>query len=298
MSNLVAQSNYLGAVEAGGTKFVCAIASTTDPLEILAETRIPTRDPISTLQAVIEFFQKNLPQTSSLLSLGIASFGPLGANPALPNYGKILTTPKAGWQGTDLIAPFREVFPSIKIALDTDVNTAALAEGIQGAAKGLHSYVYLTIGTGIGGGVVINNQIIKGHLHPEIGHISVHQERSDTFAGACPFHTNCIEGFASGEAIFQRWGARAETLSPEHPAWELQANYLASLCQSLTAVLSPQRIILGGGVMQQPHLIAMIREKFLHKAGEYWQLPDDYLVTPELGCQAGIIGAIYIAKTV
>lgn len=298
MVNLTDNNQYLGAIEAGGTKFVCAIAPLSGRGEILAQTSFLTRDPISTLYGAIEFFRQNLPPASSLSGLGIGSFGPLGLNPALSNYGEILATPKKVWQDTDLITPFIKAFPGLKIAIDTDVNAAALAEGMYGAARDLHSYVYITIGTGIGGGVVTNNQIIKGQLHSEIGHLSIHQEITDSFIGACPFHENCIEGLASGEAIQQRWGANAETLPPDHPAWELEATYIASLCQTLTAVLSPQRIILGGGVMQQPQLLPMIRQKFLMKAGDYWQIPADYLVTPELGSQAGIIGAIELAKTV
>lgn len=287
---------YIGAIEAGGTKFVCAIAN--EQGEILTETRFPTREPQSTLRNAIEFFQKNLPPGGTLSRLGIASFGPVGINPELANYGKILATPKIGWEDTDLIATFLRAFPHLKINIDTDVNAAALAEGKHGAAKDLHSYVYITIGTGIGGGVVSNNQILSGHLHSEIGHLSIHQEKHDTFEGACTFHRNCIEGLASGEAIFQRWGARAETLPPEHPAWDIQASYIASLCQTLTAVLSPQRIILGGGVMQQPHLLPLVQQKFLTKAGDYWQLPTDYLETPSLGNKAGIIGAIQLALNV
>ena len=296
MSSKVTTQNkntYLGAIEAGGTKIICAIA--TPQGEILTQTRFPTCDPESTLQEAVHFFQKNLPLDSSLTSLGIGTFGPAGVNPALPNYGEILATPKQGWQGANLIKPFTNAFPGLKITIDTDVNAAALGEGINGAAKDLDSYVYITIGTGIGGGVVINNQIIKGHLHPEIGHISIHQEKSDTYTGACPFHANCIEGLASGEAIFQRWGQKAENLPPEHPAWELQSTYLASLCQTLTAVLSPQRIILGGGVMQQSHLLPLIQQKFLTKSANYWQLPPDYIVTPKLGTQSGIIGAVQLA---
>ncbi len=295
MGNLTDQNQYIGAIEAGGTKFVCAIAASSNPSEILKQASFPTRDPSSTLNDVIGFFQQNVSQNGSLSALGIGSFGPLGVSSSLPNYGNILATPKKGWQGTDLISWFTKAFPGLKIAIDTDVNAAALAEGMHGAAKDLHSYVYITIGTGIGGGVVINNQIIKGHLHPEMGHLSIHQEKSDSFTGVCPFHKNCIEGLASGEAIHQRWGARAETLPPAHPAWDLQATYIASLCQTLTAVLSPQRIILGGGVMQQSHLLPMIQQKFLMKAGGYWQLPTDYIVTPALGNQAGIIGAIQLA---
>ncbi|MGJ8657820.1 MAG: ROK family protein [Akkermansiaceae bacterium] len=295
-------NHYIGGIEAGGTKFVCAIA--TPDGGILRESRFPTVDPETTLQQAVDFFKENLPLDESsgmparLLALGIGTFGPVGVNPALSNYGKILATPKKDWENTDFITPFITTFPSVKISIDTDVNAAALGEGLLGAAKNLHSYVYITIGTGIGGGVVINNQIIKGHLHPEIGHLSVHQEQADRFAGACPFHHNCIEGLASGEAMSQRWGAKAESLAQDHPAWELEASYIASLCQTLTAVLSPQRIILGGGVMEQPHLLSIIQEKFLLKTGGYWQIPANYLTVPVLGNQAGIVGAVQLALNV
>jgi fructokinase len=298
-ANIQPHSHYIGAIEAGGTKFVCAIASPDG--EILRESRFPTRNPEQTLQQVVDFFQENLPldpatgQISRLSALGIGTFGPVGVNPELPSYGKILATPKKGWEGTDMIAPFTSAFPHIKVKLDTDVNAAALGEGQLGAARDSHSFVYITIGTGIGGGVVINDQIIKGHLHPEIGHLSVYQEKNDSFLGVCPFHHNCIEGLASGEAIYQRWGTKAENLPPEHPAWLLEARYIASLCQTLTAVLSPQRIILGGGVMEQAHLLPLIEQEFQRKVGEYWQITPDYLVRPMLGNQAGIIGSVQLA---
>ncbi len=300
MNHRTVSNQYLGGIEAGGTKFLCTIVSADSPREIISEVRIPTTDPESTLREVIDFFQNSLPPAGLLSAIGIASFGPLGVNPALPTYGRILATPKLGWKNVDIIAPLKNAFSNqfseIKFAIDTDVNAAALAEGLHGASVGLDSFVYITIGTGIGGGVVVNHQLLKGHLHPEVGHISVHREITDSFSGACPFHSSCIEGLASGEALFQRWGARAETLPSGHPAWELQAKYIASLCQTLTAVLSPQRIILGGGVMQQAHLLPLIRDQFHHKAGNYWELPDEYLVTSKLGNQAGMIGAIELAK--
>lgn len=298
-SNNQNHSHYIGAIEAGGTKFVCAIA--TPDGEILEESRFATRDAKETLQEAVNFFHENLPldlstgRAARLSALGIGTFGPVGVNPKLSNYGEILSTPKEGWEGTDLITPFANAFPSVKVSIDTDVNVAALGEGLLGAAKNLDSYVYITIGTGIGAGVVINNQIIKGHLHPEIGHLSVYQEKGDSFAGVCPFHGHCVEGLASGEAIYQRWGAKAETLPPDHLAWGLEARYIASLCQTLTAVLSPQRIILGGGVMEQEHLLPLIQEEFQVKVGGYWQNPSDYLVKPMLGNQAGIIGAVHLA---
>lgn len=291
-SNAVA---YLGAIEAGGTKFVCAIATIDG--EILNETRFPTTEPEVTLQRAIDFFKKNLPSNteSELKSIGIGTFGPVGVNPDLDNYGKILATPKEGWENTDMIAPFISAFPGVKVKVDTDVNAAALGEGKSGVAKNLSSYVYITIGTGIGGGVVINDEIIKGHSHPEIGHLTVLREEGDTFAGVCPFHSDCIEGLASGESIHQRWGVKAECLPPGHVAWQLEASYIASLCQTLTSVLSPQRIILGGGIMEQSHLLPLIHQKFEEKAGGYWSLPSNYIVTPALGNQSGIVGAVDLA---
>ena len=293
-------NSYVGGIEAGGSKFICAIASSEG--ETIKQARFATSDPRETLQRAVEFFQENIPRgkdsefESVFSSLGIGAFGPVGVNARSSDYGRILNTPKRGGEGVDLIEPFKAAFPELKVLVDTDVNVAALGEGRFGIAKGLDSYVYITVGTGIGGGVVVNNEIIKGLLHSEIGHVSIRREEEDFFEGACPFHSDCIEGLASGEAIMQRWGHRAECLPPGHVAWELESKYIASLCQTLTAVLSPQRIILGGGVMEQGLLLAMVRERFQEKVGGYWEVPSDYIVTSGLGGQAGITGALCLAQ--
>ncbi len=288
--------SYLGGIEAGGTKFVCAV-SERESGEIILEERFPTTDPISTLAKAAGFFKDASSQGYIIEALGIGTFGPAGVNISQSNYGKILATPKQGWEGADFLGTFRKSFIDLPIAFDTDVNAAAIGEGSNGAAKGLDSYVYITIGTGIGGGAVINGQLIKGLLHPEIGHISVRREGGDEFAGVCPFHKDCIEGLASGTAINERWGISAEELREDHPAWKLEAKYLASLCQTLTATFSPERIILGGGVMQQEPLLEMIQQEFKTLTNGYWQTPKNYLVTPELGNQAGITGCLKLAAS-
>lgn len=287
-------AGYLGGIEAGGTKFVCAIGDRKSG-EILLEERFPTTDPTATLARAVDFFKEASSRGYPISALGIGTFGPAGVNPSLSNYGKILATPKQGWEGADFVGTFRDAFPDISIAFDTDVNAAAIGEGSQGAAVDLSSYVYITIGTGIGGGMVIDGRVIRGYLHSEIGHVSVRREAGDDFAGACPFHEDCIEGLASGTAISKRWGMPAEELHADHPAWQLEAKYLASLCQTLTATLSPERIILGGGVMQQKHLLSMIEKEFVTKINGYWSIPESYLVTPKLGNQAGIIGCLKLA---
>lgn len=280
----------LGGIEAGGTKFVCALGD--EHGNVLKEVRFPTAAPEPTLANAVAFFEQTEQEFGKMSALGIGTFGPAGINKDLDNYGKILATPKAGWEGADFLGAFSQW--NIPKAFDTDVNAAALGEGLKGAAIGLKNFVYITIGTGIGGGVVINGLPLSGYLHPEIGHISIRQ--SDDFEGVCPFHKNCVEGMASGTAIEARWGKPAQELAPDHPAWELEATYLASLCKTLTAVLSPQRIILGGGVMGQDHLLPMIQAKFDDLCASYWQTPDDYLVTPKLGNQAGIVGALRLAQ--
>jgi len=294
-------SQYLGGIEAGGTKFVCAVSEPCDASgkvgKIILEERFATEEPEATLAKAVEFFQLAEAQGYPISALGIGTFGPAGVNPSLSNYGKILATPKQGWEGADFIGTFSKAFPELVIGFDTDVNAAAIGEGSQGAAQDLASYVYITIGTGIGGGVVINGQVIQGYLHPEIGHISVKREAGDDFAGVCPFHQDCIEGLASGTAINQRWGMAAQDMAPDHPAWELEAKYLASLCQTLTATLSPQRIILGGGVMLQKHLLERVQQAFTTLTNGYFETPENYLVTPKLGNQAGIIGSLKLAAS-
>jgi fructokinase len=291
-----------GGIEGGGTKFVCAVGS--GPDDIRAETRFPTTTPEETMQRAVEFFQQQEKEAGRLSALGFACFGPLDPHPASPTYGYILPTPKPGWTNADVVGPLRAAF-DLPISFDTDVNGAALSEGRWGAAQGCNPVLYMTIGTGIGGGVLVNGKLLHGLLHPEMGHISLpHDIVKDPFPGTCPFHGDCFEGLACGLALEKRWGARAETFTPEHPAWELEAHYIALALASYICTLSPQRIVLGGGVPQQPHLMPLIRQKVQAALNGYVQSPqvltgiDGYIVAPGLGGRAGVLGAIALAEQV
>ena len=238
-----------GGIEGGGTKFICAVG--TEKGEILAETRFPTTTPDETLARAIDFFKEQIQTLGPLAAIGIASFGPLDPRPASATFGHILPTPKPGWSNADIVGPLRAAF-DVPIGFDTDVNGAALGEWRWGAARGLDTFIYLTIGTGIGGGGLVNGELMHGLLHPEMGHIPLpHDKALDTFEGNCPYHGDCFEGLASGPAMEKRWGTKAESLPPDHPAWDLEAHYIALALRSFICTLSPQRIILGGGVMQQ-----------------------------------------------
>lgn len=294
-------SPLYGGIEAGGTKFVCAVG--TGPDDIRAEVRFPTTSPAETIQKAISFFveqQKLLHRP--LTAIGIAAFGPLDPNRASSTFGFITSTPKPGWQNADLAGEIRRAM-RLPVGFDTDVNGAALAEGRWGAAHGLDTFLYLTIGTGIGGGGMVGGKLMHGLIHPEMGHIRLpHDHQADPFEGACPYHRDCLEGLAAGPALEKRWGARAETLAPDHPAWELEAHYLGLALSNFICTLSPQRIILGGGVMSQPHLFPMVRAKTVELLNGYVQSPQilqniaEYIVPPALGAQAGVLGAFALAK--
>lgn len=281
-------SKRVGAIEAGGTKIVCAVGTGPDDLE---EIRFPTGHPEESIARICEFFGTH----SDLHAIGIGSFGPAGIDPRQADtYGRILNTPKPGWNNTDLLSPLREAF-AIPIHFDTDVNTAAYGEGKWGAARGMHSFVYLTVGTGIGGGTVVDHQILHGALHPEIGHLRLpHDLARDPFAGCCPYHGDCLEGLAAGPAIGARWGIPATDLASDHEAWELEAHYLGLALANLTLTLSPQAIILGGGVMEQSQLFPLIRNELDGLINGYLETPA--VIAPELGNRAGILGAIALAQ--
>ena len=285
-----------GGIEAGGTKFVCAIG--TGPDDIRAETRFPTTRPEETIQQAIDFFRAQIAEYGPLAAIGIASFGPVDPNPSSPTFGYITTTPKPGWANVDLGGAIQRAF-NVSIGFDTDVNGAALSEGRWGAAQGLDTFIYLTIGTGIGGGAMVNGRLLHGLIHPEMGHISLpHDWEQDPFPGKCPYHGDCFEGMAAGPAIEARWQTKGQHLAPEHPAWELEAHYIALALRSFICTLSPQRIILGGGVMDQPQLFPLVRQKTLEALNGYVQSPaileniDSYIVSPGLGNRAGVLGAI------
>ncbi len=290
-----------GGLEAGGTKFVCAVG--TGPQDIRAETRFPTTTPHETIRKTLDFFREQQELAGSrLTAIGIASFGPVDLHPASPTFGYITSTPKAGWQNVDLVGAISQEL-DVPIGFDTDVNGAALGEGLWGAARGLDTFIYLTIGTGIGGGGMVGGQTIHGLLHPEMGHIRIpHDLQSDPYEGGCPYHGDCLEGLASGPAIEARWGMRAENLPPDHPAWDLEAHYLALALTNFICVLSPQRIILGGGVMRQGHLFPRIQagvQKLLRgyiRARPVLEEIGGYIVPPALGERAGVLGAIALAR--
>jgi fructokinase len=284
-----------GGIEAGGTKFVCAVG--TGPDDIRAETRFPTTTPKETIEQAIAFFKQQEP----IEALGIASFGPVDPNPTSPTFGYITFTPKPGWGQTNLGGALGQAL-NIPVGFDTDVNGAALGEYRWGAAQGLDTFVYLTIGTGLGGGGLIGGQIMHGLIHPEMGHIRLPRHPADTYEGTCPFHGDCWEGMAAGPALERRWGQRAETLSPDHPAWEMEAHYLAYGLVNLICTLSPQRIIMGGGVMDQKQLFPLLYEKVPTLLNGYVHSPailediESYIVSPGLGNLAGVVGAIALAQ--
>ncbi len=293
-------SPLFGGIEGGGTKFVCAVG--TGPGDIRAESRFPTTTPAETVARAADFFKQQEQEMGGLAAIGIACFGPLDPQPGSPSFGRILPTPKPGWTDADLVGPFRAAF-GVPVGFDTDVNGAALAEARWGAAQGCDPVLYLTIGTGIGGGFLVNGGLVHGLIHPEAGHLPLpHDWERDPFPGVCPFHGDCFEGLAAGPALEKRWGQKAETLPPEHPAWELEAHYIALALCSYIYTLSPQRIILGGGVSQQPQVMKMAREKVPALLNGYIQSPEilerieTYIVNPGLGSQSGVLGAFALAE--
>ena len=291
----------VGGLEAGGSKIVCMVG--TGAGDVRAEARFPTTTPAQTLQRAAEFFTAQAARTP-LAALGVASFGPLDLDPRSPTFGCITTTPKPGWTGVDLPRPLRQAL-GVPIAIDTDVNGAALAEHRWGAGRGVDNLVYVTVGSGIGGGALVHGRPIHGLVHPEMGHLRVPHDRAlDPFPGACPHHGDCLEGLASGPALAARWGQPAAALPDDHPAWALEAHYLALGLANVVVVLSPHRIVIGGGVMSRSQLYPLIRSKMVALLAGYVQTPalaegiDDYVVAPALGDRAGALGALALAQTV
>jgi len=294
--------NYFAGVETGGTNIKCVIAS--DPAHVISEMVLPTLDPDSTIQKVIEFFKVGEKRYGiPIVSMGIGGFGPLDLNPSSVNYGSITSTPKLAWQNFPLLSRMQQAF-SFPIAIDTDVNAALLGETHWGAGIGFTDLVYVTVGTGIGGGILSNGKLIHGLIHPELGHMLIrHDFQVDPFEGICPFHKDCLEGLASGASMAARWRSTPEQLPNKHPAWELEADYLAQMCINLTLMISPQRIIIGGGVPQHEGLLALIRSKFQPLLNNYLvsasfsEKIESYIIPPMLGSRAGIFGAIALART-
>lgn len=280
----------LGAIEAGGTKFVVAVSN--DDLTIVERKAFPTTTPEETFEHVFNFFDQ-----FDLDAIGVGSFGPIDVNTNSNTYGFVTSTPKPGWQNTDFVGKLKARY-DIPIGWTTDVNAAALGELNQGAAVGKESCLYLTVGTGVGGGAVINGEPLEGFGHPEMGHMLMRRHEKDEFEGFCPYHRDCLEGLAAGPAIEKRYGKKAQDLSEDNDVWEMEAYYLAQALMSYTLILSPEKIILGGGVMKQTQLFPLIRQKFSDILNDYVDTPDlnDYIVPPALGDNAGITGCFILAQ--
>ena len=284
-----------GALEAGGTKMVAAVFDENG--EVVDREVFPTRTPGETMPELTGYF-KRFP----LAALGVASFGPVDLNRKSPTYGCITATPKLAWRNYPILSDFRDAL-GVPAGFDTDVNAAAIAETVLGAGRGLENVLYVTVGTGVGGGLVINGKPVHGLIHSEIGHIRVQVSPDDPMPwGNCPYHGPCLEGMAAGPTIEKRWGVPARELPPEHPAWALESDYLAQLCATAMFTFSPERIILGGGVMQQEFLFPLIREKTLKLLNGYLCHPAidnglaDYIVAPGLGTASGMTGAYLLAR--
>lgn len=280
----------LGAIEAGGTKFVCAVGDETG--KIVERITIPTAVPSETIPQVIAFFKKY-----SIEAIGIGSFGPIDVNQDSATYGYITSTPKPGWKDYPFVQAIKEAL-AVPVGFNTDVNAAALGEATYGAAKGLDSCLYITVGTGIGAGAVVQGKLLQGHSHPEMGHILVRRHPEDQYAGKCPYHKDCLEGLAAGPAIEERWGAKGVELVSREEVWDMEAYYIAQALMQYILILSPKKIILGGGVMNQKQVFASIFKYLPELLNDYVTLPElsDYIVSPGLGDNAGIVGSLLLAK--
>jgi fructokinase len=293
-------NEFYGGIEAGGTKFVCAVGN--DPNDLHALTQFPTTTPQETLNRVVEFFEEQQ-RKAKIAAIGIGTFGPVNLNPGASKFGYITTTPKPGWSDTNFKGIIEDRL-SLPVMIDTDVNAAALAEHRWGAAQNLHTFLYLTIGTGIGGGGIADGRLLHGLTHPEMGHIRIpHDWQKDPFPGSCPYHGDCFEGLAAGPSIKNRYGERGETLPEDHPAWPLLASYVSLALNNFICTLSPQRIILGGGVMEQDHLLQSVRKNTQSLLNGYVNAPEiledieNYIVRPQLRGKAGVLGAIALASS-
>lgn len=282
----------LGALEAGGTKMVCAIGNENG--EIFERISIPTETPDITIPKIVEYFQGK-----GIEALGIGCFGPIDLNRDSETYGYITTTPKLAWRGYNIVGVLEDAL-SIPVGFDTDVNGSMLGEATWGCAQGLESSMYITIGTGIGAGIIANGKLLHGMLHPEAGHILMRRHPDDTYEGKCPYHKTCLEGMAAGPAIEARWGKKGVELADKKEVWEIEAYYIAQALVDYIMVLSPQKIILGGGVMHQEHMMPLVRKELKEQLGGYIQTKEienleEYVVLPSLNDNQGIMGAFKLA---
>jgi fructokinase len=279
----------LGAIEAGGTKFVCAVGDESG--NIIERIQIPTTVPEETMPKVIEFFKQY-----DVEAIGIGSFGPIDVNQDSKTYGFITSTPKTAWKDYPLVKTIIDAF-DVPVGFNTDVNAAALGEATFGAAKGLDSCLYITVGTGIGAGAMVQGKLLQGLTHPEMGHILVRRHPLDHYQGKCPYHHDCLEGLAAGPAIEERWGEKGINLVDRVEVWEMEGYYVAQALMQYVLILSPKRIILGGGVMSQKQVFPIIYKYLAELLNGYVTLPElsEYIVSPGLGDRAGIIGSLLLA---
>jgi fructokinase len=291
-----------GGIEAGGTKFICLVGN--GPDQLVEEMRFPTTTPDETIARVVDFFAPYV-NRGELVALGIASFGPVDLNQDSKTYGYITTTPKPGWNQVDLYGRIKRNL-NVPVSFDTDVNAAAFGEQywIQ-ENQNLDPFLYMTIGTGIGVGVIVNGLPLHGLIHTEAGHFAIpHNLQRDPFQGVCPYHGDCLEGLASGPSMNKRWGQKAETLPDAHPAWDLEAEYIALALVNLIYAYSPLRIVLGGGVPEHPGLHVVVRRKVQQLINGYIQSSmvlesiDSYILPPTLGTRSGVLGAIAMAMKI
>ena len=282
----------IGALEAGGTKMVCAIGN--EKGEILKREVFPTTTPGETMPKMIAFFKEE-----AIEALGIGCFGPISPDKESADYGYITSTPKLAWQNYNIVGEFEKAL-QCPVGFDTDVNAAALGEATYGITKGLKNSIYITIGTGIGVGVLAEGKLLHGMMHPEAGHILLHRHPADAYEGWCPFHKDCLEGLAAGPALEKRWGAKGDTLTDRAEVWEMESYYIAQACVNYCMILSPERIVLGGGVMKQPALLPLVREKFTELLAGYIRTKEvadveNYIVGASLNDNQGVMGCIGLA---
>ncbi|MDF2834734.1 MAG: transcriptional regulator/sugar kinase [Paenibacillus sp.] len=280
----------IGAIEGGGTKFVCGIGN--ERGEIEDRISFPTESPDVVMGRIIDYFMGK-----QVEAIGIGTFGPIDIDPSSHTYGYVTTTPKPGWSGFPFVETLKQSF-DVPMGWDTDVNAAAYGESVWGAAAGLDSCVYFTIGTGIGVGVYSEGRLVHGLAHPEGGHILPRRHPDDRYEGACPYHGDCLEGLAAGPSLEKRWGVKGHELPPDHPAWAMEAHYIGQAVTSTILLLSPKRIILGGGVMQQKQLLPLVREEVRRNLNGYVSVDaivngiNDYIVSPGLGDNAALCGSL------
>lgn len=295
------KAGLLGAIEAGGTKFNCVIANCVG--EILAQRVIPTTTPEQTLNACADFFNESQASLGRINALGIGSFGPIELDKRSSAYGSIKKTPKEGWSNIQIVGFFKDTL-NVPVGFETDVNAAAMGEYAAGVAQGCDSFVYITIGTGIGAGVMINGKLIQGIAHPEVGHMLIAPHfLAPPRISSCPFHDTCVEGLASGAALNLRFPEGVQAVRDDHVIWDIESHYLAVLCINLTQTYAPRKIVLGGGVMQRGHLLPKIRKEFLRLINGYAHEcvidgVDDYITAASASGLSGVIGALALAKSV